>query len=131
MSTKNGSRALNGNDQIGKLFVVRSHGLRECLVCGELFTRSTAPAHAEVNCYPAVEFCRSNQQEEQMSLTKYSGRKNRIIVSITSGNSDTSPRSRRHEQIAGRTNETFNTVRDAHGNLVSINSVRSGFADPA
>ena len=44
-------------DQIGKVFLVRRHGLRECLVCGELFTRRTAPAHAEVNCYPAVEFC--------------------------------------------------------------------------
>jgi hypothetical protein len=44
-------------DQIGKVFVVRSHGLRECLVCGEVFTRSTAPAHAEINCYPVVKFC--------------------------------------------------------------------------
>jgi hypothetical protein len=44
-------------DVIGKLFFVRHHGLRECLVCGELFTRRTAPAHAEVNCYPAVESC--------------------------------------------------------------------------
>ena len=56
MSTKDGSRA-NGTDQIGKVFVVRSHGLRECMVCGELFTRCTAPAHAETTCYPAVEFC--------------------------------------------------------------------------
>jgi len=35
-----------------------------------------------------------------------------------------------HEQIAGanaaRTNERFNTVRDAHGNLVSINSSDPG-----
>jgi hypothetical protein len=44
-------------DQIGKVFAVRRHGLLECQVCGELFTRRTAPAHAEVNCYPAVEFC--------------------------------------------------------------------------
>jgi len=56
MSTKNRSRA-NGTDQIGKVFVVRGHGLRECLVCGEVFTRSTAPSHAETTCYPAVEFC--------------------------------------------------------------------------
>ena len=53
MSTKYGSRA-NGTDQIGKLFIVRSHGLRECLVCGELFARHTAPAHSDVKCYPAV-----------------------------------------------------------------------------
>ena len=38
MSTKNGSA--HGTDQIGKVFLVRSHGLRECLVCGELFTRA-------------------------------------------------------------------------------------------
>jgi hypothetical protein len=56
MNTKYGSRA-NGTDVIGKLFIVRSHGLRECLVCGELFARATAPAHAGVNCYAAVEFC--------------------------------------------------------------------------
>jgi hypothetical protein len=56
MKTKYGSRA-NGTDKIGKLFVVRSHGLRECLVCGELFTQQTARAHAQVNCYPLVEFC--------------------------------------------------------------------------
>ena len=56
MTTKDGSRA-NGTDVIGKLFLVRCHGLRECLMCGELFDRRTAPAHAEVNCYRAVEFC--------------------------------------------------------------------------
>jgi hypothetical protein len=55
MSTKYGSRA-NGTDQIGKVFVVRSHGLRECLLCGELFARTTAPAYAGVNFYAAVEF---------------------------------------------------------------------------
>ena len=47
----------NKPDVIGKAFVVRAHGLLECIVCGELFSRSTAPKHAEVNCYPAVEFC--------------------------------------------------------------------------
>jgi hypothetical protein len=44
-------------DVIGKVFIVRRHGLRECLVCGESFTQQTAPHHAEVNCYEAVEFC--------------------------------------------------------------------------
>jgi hypothetical protein len=39
-------------DVIGKFFVVRDHGLRECLICGELFTRTTARAHADVKCYP-------------------------------------------------------------------------------
>ena len=42
-------------DQIGKVFLVRSHGLRECLVCGELFSRRTAPAHAEVDCHLSVD----------------------------------------------------------------------------
>jgi hypothetical protein len=53
MSSANANRP----DVIGKVFLVRHHGLRECLVCGELFTRCTAPAHAEANCYPAVEIC--------------------------------------------------------------------------
>ncbi len=53
MTAKNG----NSPDVIGKLFLVRRHGLRECMVCGGLFDRRTAPAHAEVNCYPVVEFC--------------------------------------------------------------------------
>jgi hypothetical protein len=53
--------------------------------------------------------------------------KNRIIGSITSGYSDTSSVVRDdHEQIASRTSERFNTVRDAHGNLVSINSSDPG-----
>lgn len=47
----------SSTDQIGEVFLVRRHGLRECLVCGELFTRQSAPDHAEVNCYPFVEFC--------------------------------------------------------------------------
>lgn len=47
----------NSADQIGKVFAVRSHGERECLVCGELFTRTMARAHAEVNCYPDIECC--------------------------------------------------------------------------
>lgn len=46
------SSAKGNADQIGKVFVVRCHRLRECLVCGELFTRTTAHAHADVNCYP-------------------------------------------------------------------------------
>jgi YD repeat-containing protein len=50
----------------------------------------------------------------------------RIIGSVTTGYSDTSSvvRSNRNE-INGRTNERFQTTRDAHGRLVSIN-----LADP-
>jgi hypothetical protein len=64
-----------------------------------------------------------------MSLTKRYLRdgKNRIIGSITSGYSDTSSVARdEHEQILGSTSERFNTVRDAHGNLASINSFDPG-----
>ena len=51
----------------------------------------------------------------------------KIIGSVTSGYSDTSTVVRdEHDQIAGRTSERFNTVRDAHGNLVSINSSDPG-----
>jgi len=64
-----------------------------------------------------------------MSLTKRYLRdgKNRIIGSITSGYSDTSSVVRdERDQILGRSNERFNTIRDAHGNLVSINSADPG-----
>ena len=64
-----------------------------------------------------------------MSLKKEYVRdgKNRIIGSITSGYSDTSSVVRdEDEQIAGRTSERFNTVRDTQGNLVSINSADPG-----
>ena len=53
--------------------------------------------------------------------------KNRIIGSVTSGYSDSSEVIRDdHEQILGRDSERFNTVRDANGNLVSINSSDPG-----
>ena len=53
--------------------------------------------------------------------------KNRIIGSVTSGYSDSSEVIRNeHEQITGRTNERFHTTRDAHGNLVSVNSSDPG-----
>jgi hypothetical protein len=64
-----------------------------------------------------------------MSLSKKYVRngKNRITGSITSGYSDTSSVVRDgQEQIVGRTSERYNTVRDAHGNLVSINSSDPG-----
>jgi len=59
MPNENTKRNLGDSqrDQIGKVFAVRRGGLLECLVCGELFTRKTAPEHAEVDCRPAVEFC--------------------------------------------------------------------------
>jgi hypothetical protein len=65
-----------------------------------------------------------------MSLKKEYVRdgKNRIIASITSGYSGgTSDVVRdEHNEITGRSSERFNTVRDAHGNLVSINSSDPG-----
>jgi hypothetical protein len=67
--------------------------------------------------------------EESMALTRKYVRngERKIIGSVTSGYSDTSTVVRdEHDQIAGRTSERFNTVRDAHGNLVSINSSDPG-----
>ena len=63
-----------------------------------------------------------------MSLTKRYLRdgKNRIIGSVTSGYSDSSTVVRDEHEIAGRSSERFNTVRDAHGKLVSINSSDPG-----
>ena len=53
--------------------------------------------------------------------------KNRLIGSVTSGYSDTSEVIRdEHEHVLGRTSERFNTVRDADGNLASINSSDPG-----
>ena len=53
--------------------------------------------------------------------------KNRIIGSVTSGYSDSSEVIRdEHEQILGRASERFNTVRDAQGTLISINSSDPG-----
>jgi len=50
-----------------------------------------------------------------------------IIGSVTTGYSDSSSIVRdQRNQFNGRTNERFNTVRDAHGNLVSTNSADPG-----
>ena len=64
-----------------------------------------------------------------MSLKKEYVRdgKRQIIGSVTSGFSDTSAVVRdENNQITGRTSERFRTTRDAHGNLVSINSADPG-----
>ena len=46
----------DGNsDVIGKVFFAVGRDVRQCLVCGELFTRNAAAKHAEVDCYPFVE----------------------------------------------------------------------------
>lgn len=51
----------------------------------------------------------------------------RIIGSVTTGYSDSSSIVRdQGNQITGRTNERFNTVRDARENLVSTNSADPG-----
>jgi len=63
-----------------------------------------------------------------MSLTKKYIRdaNHQLIGSVTSGFADESSVVRdEHEQITGRVSERFDTTRDAHGNLVSINT-----ADP-
>jgi hypothetical protein len=39
-------------DQTGKAFMVLCQGMRQCLVCDEIFTRQAAAAHAVTVCYP-------------------------------------------------------------------------------
>jgi len=49
--------------------------------------------------------------------------RNRLIGSVTTGNSDTSSVVRdERDQILGRTSDRFHTARDQNGNLVAINS---------
>jgi hypothetical protein len=46
------------DDWVGKVFiaiVTPEVYLRECLVCGELFTRDASQEHTEVSCYPNIE----------------------------------------------------------------------------
>jgi hypothetical protein len=51
----------------------------------------------------------------------------RIIGSVTTGYSDSSSVVRNEEnEISGRTNERFETTRDAHGNLIATNSADPG-----
>ena len=38
------------DDWIGKVFFAVGSDLRQCLVCGELFSRQAAAEHAEVDC---------------------------------------------------------------------------------
>jgi hypothetical protein len=53
--------------------------------------------------------------------------KNEIIGSITTGYSDESAIIRDEDnEITGRTSERFHTTRDAHGNLVSIDTSDPG-----
>ena len=117
--------------QIGKVFLVRRHGLRECLVCGELFTRATAPDARRGELLPGcrVLFDANHQKEGSMSLSKrYHSRwkepyhridHQRLQRYILCG-------SRCARGDRGRTSERFNTVRDAHRKLVSINSSDPG-----
>jgi hypothetical protein len=51
MSSANANRP----DVIGKVFFAVGRDVRQCLVCGELFTRSAAAKHAEVDCNPFLE----------------------------------------------------------------------------
>jgi len=51
----------------------------------------------------------------------------KIIASVTTGFADTSSVVRDEgNRISGRTNERFQTTRDAHGSLISINSADPG-----
>ncbi len=51
----------------------------------------------------------------------------RIIGSVTTGYSDSSSVVRdERNKVTGRTNDRFRTTRDAHGNVVSVNSPDPG-----
>jgi len=41
------------DDRVGKPFLVMAAGVRQCLICKELFTRQEASRHSRVVCYPA------------------------------------------------------------------------------
>ncbi len=41
-------------DHIGKVFVVLSQDLRQCLICERVFTRRASAEHAKVVCSPAI-----------------------------------------------------------------------------
>jgi len=48
---------MTNDEQIGKVFRAVGRDVRQCVVCEQLFGRQAAAEHAEVNCYPAIEFC--------------------------------------------------------------------------
>ena len=49
------TRSGEQDDQIGKVFFAVGRDVRQCLVCGELFTQRAAADHAKVDCYPFLE----------------------------------------------------------------------------
>jgi len=121
-------------ERIGKVFIVVGQDVRRCLVCEQLFTRRAASEHAKVACHWVLRskaglYIVNENKEETMSLDKKYVRdgSRKIIGSVTTGFDDTSSVVRdEHNQIAGRTNDRFQTTRDAHGKLVSINSPDPG-----
>jgi hypothetical protein len=67
--------------------------------------------------------------EENMALTRKYVRdgERKIIASVTSGFPDGVAVVRdEHNRYIGRTNERFETTRDAHGKLISTNSADPG-----
>jgi hypothetical protein len=52
MARKNIFASSGQIDQTGKAFMVLGQGMRQCLVCDEIFTRQAAAAHAVIVCYP-------------------------------------------------------------------------------
>ena len=50
----NHSRRATHAERTGKVFVALGQGMRQCLVCGDIFTRQAAPEHAGVVCYPEL-----------------------------------------------------------------------------
>jgi hypothetical protein len=46
------SAAITSAGRIGKVFMVVSHDVRRCLVCGEMFTKQAAAEHTNLACSP-------------------------------------------------------------------------------
>jgi hypothetical protein len=73
--------------------------------------------------------CLNQLKEESMALSRKYVRdgERKIIGSVTTGFADSSSVVRdKNNRFIGRTNERFQTTRDAHGKLVSTNSADPG-----
>jgi len=51
---KSSSVVFTRTDQIGKVFIVVSLGVRKCLIYEQFFTRRAASEHARVVCMPGI-----------------------------------------------------------------------------
>ncbi len=60
--------AVTSADEIGKVFVALGQGMRQCLVCGDIFTRQAAPEHAGMVCHPGLHCALNGANSECANL---------------------------------------------------------------